>query len=343
MQATEDSSSKSNETKEIMQSNEANLPKEIDFANLTAEGLWRIFVSKPCYGGALAYAVLSRATKMGCVCSVSLEKLQANRMKQKAAWYEWCSLTCNMLWARHFSFQLVSQRASYKKRILATWSEPVESPLPALSCSEFTIPADSVARIASLAVHGDGSKLVDQVVRSACDDRRIIVSELWLKIKKEFICNALWQPSFEFSFTEVRHIRPNFHCNDQFSPGSIADTWGRIVSHLKMLLLSISQLELPPDNHTVWSHCICCSSFKIPVSERAVIMWIWLLWSSNTLPFFLSVQLRSSPAPTFDVAKSSSRSIEIEDRLGLLTTLRNKRLITSSEFKKKRLCIVNSL
>lgn len=343
MQATEDSSSKSNETKENMQSNETNLSKEIDFANLTAEGLWSIFVSKSCYGGALAYAVLSRATKMGCVCSMSLEKLQANRMKQKNAWYEWCSLTCNMLWARHFSFQVISHRASYKNRILATWSEPVESPLPALSCSEFTIPADCVARIASVAVHCNGSKLLDQVVRSACDDRRIIISELWLKIKKDFVCNAVWQPSFELSFIEVRHIRPNVHCDDQLSLGTIADTWGRIVSHLTMLTLSISQLKpFPPDAHTVWSHCICSSSLKIPMSERAVIMWIWLLWSSNMIPFTLSAQLHSAPAPPkFDVANSSLFSTE--DRLSELTTLRNKRLITSSEFKRKRLCILNSL
>ena len=264
-------------------------------------------------------------------------------MKQKNAWYEWCSLTCNMLWARHFSFQVISHRASYKNRILATWSEPVESPLPALSCSEFTIPADCVARIASVAVHCNGSKLLDQVVRSACDDRRIIISELWLKIKKDFVCNAVWQPSFELSFIEVRHIRPNVHCDDQLSLGTIADTWGRIVSHLTMLTLSISQLKpFPPDAHTVWSHCICSSSLKIPMSERAVIMWIWLLWSSNMIPFTLSAQLHSAPAPPkFDVANSSLFSTE--DRLSELTTLRNKRLITSSEFKRKRLCILNSL
>jgi hypothetical protein len=331
-----------------MQANETKLPVEIDCAVLTAEGLWGIFLSKPCYGGALAYAVLSRATKMGCVCSVSLEKLQANRMKQRDAWFEWCSFTCNMMWARHFSFQLISQRASYKTRIRATWSEPVESPLPALSCSEFTIPADCVARIASLALHADGSKLLDQVLLSACDERRIIISELWLKIKKEFVCNALWQPSFEFSFIEVRHIRPNAHCNDQLSPGSIADTWCRIVSHLKLLFLSTSQLEpFSPDNHTVWSQCICSASSQIPVSERAVIMWIWLLWSSNPLPFFLSAQLRSAPAPTFNALSlsttSSLRSGSVEDRLGLLTALRNKRLITNSEFKKKRLCIISTL
>ena len=61
-----------------MESKGTNSPKEIDFANLTAECLWSIFLAKSCYGGALAYAVLSRANKMGCDCSVSLEKNQEN-------------------------------------------------------------------------------------------------------------------------------------------------------------------------------------------------------------------------------------------------------------------------
>ena len=329
-----------------MESKGTNSPKEIDFANLTAECLWSIFLAKSCYGGALAYAVLSRANKMGCDCSVSLEKLQANRMKQRETWCEWCNLACNMLWARRCSFQLISQRASYRNKILATWSEPVASPLPAVACSEFTIPADCVARIASLVFHGDSSKLLEQVVFSASDERRIIISDLWLKIKNEFVCNALWQPSFEFSFSEVRHIRPTVHCDDHLSLGSIANTWSRVVYHLKKLFSSPSLLEpFPPDNHVVWLHCSCCPSFEIPLSERAVIMWVWLLWSSKPLPFFLNANLRSAPVPSFDVPNSSfsARGGSVEDRLGLLTTLRAKRLITNSEFKKKRLCILSSL
>ena len=200
-----------------------------------------------------------------------------------------------------------------------------------------------MARIASLAVHGDGPKLLSEVVLSACDDRRIIVSELWLKIKKDLVCNALWQPSFEFSFNEVRHIRPNAHCNDQLSPASIAATWHRIVSHLKTLFLSISQLEpSPPENHThtVWVRCICSPSLKIPMSERAVVMWIWLLWSSNTIPFFISAQVKVHPPPAEKLPPSLRG---VQERMRLLTTLHNERLITSSEFKKKRLCILNSL
>jgi hypothetical protein len=184
--------------------------EEIDFANLTAQGIWSIFVSKSCYGGALAYAVLSRANKMGCPSSVSLEKTPANRMKQKECWFDWCSLTSNLFWARRFSFQLVSQRASYENRILAIWSEPEALPLPALSCSEFTISAGCVARIASLVVQGDSAKLLDQIVFCANDDRRIIIPELWLKIRNDFVCNSLWEPNFEFKFSEVQHIRPTF-------------------------------------------------------------------------------------------------------------------------------------
>jgi len=319
-------------------------PKEIDFANLTAECLWSIFLSKSCYGGALAYAVLSRASKMGCVCSVSLEKLAANRMKQREAWCEWCSLTCNLLWARRFSFKMTSERASYKNRLIPTWSEPVSTPFPALPCSEITIPANSAARIASLAVNADSCNLLDQALRCACDDRQIIISELWLKIKNDFICNALWYPPFEFSFNEVRHIRPTADCNHHLSPESIADTWLRIVFHLKKLFVSPSLLQpIPPDDNTVWSNFICCSSFEIPSSERAVIMWIWLLWSSNPLSFLVSSKLHSDHAPSLDVPNSSLSSRSVEDRLTQLTALRAKRLITNTEFKKKRLCILGSI
>jgi hypothetical protein len=327
-----------------MESKEAISPKEIDFATLTAEGLWSTFVSKSCYGGALAYAVLSRANKLGCLSSVSLEKLQANRMKQRESWYEWCSITCNLFWSRRFSFQVVSHRSSYKNKILATWSENEALPMHALSCSEFTIPANCVARIASLAVQCESAKLIDQIVFCANDDRRMIIPDLWLKIQNEFVCNISWEPGFEFAFSEVRHIRPNFHTNVHLSPVLIADTWHRIIHHLRKLFLSPLLLQpSTPDNHTVWVHCICSPLFEIPMSERAVIMWIWLLWSSNSLPFSIVASLRSAQV---DVPDSSTIPVDArsaEDRLTLLTTLRAKRLISNSEFKKKRLCILGSL
>jgi hypothetical protein len=315
--------------------------KEIDFATLTADGLWSTFVSKSCYGGALAYAVLSRANKMGCLCSVSLEKNQEKRMKQRECWYEWCSLACNLLWARRVSFKLVSQRTSYKNRILATWTEPETLPLTAFSCSEITIPANYVARISSLVVQSDSAKLLDQIVFCANDERQMIISDIWLKIKEEFVCNALWKPFFEFTFSEVRHIHPTVHDIDNLSLQTIADTWHRIMFHLGKLFSSPLLLQkIPPDNHSVWIKCICSPSFEIPISERAIIMWTWLVWSSNPIPFFINAKLR---AALVDLPNSSTESRATEERLSLLTTLRAKRLISNSEFKSKRLCILGSL
>ena len=52
---------------------------EINFAELTADQLWSIFETKAFFGGALAYAVFSRASKLGCPCSVTLEKTREGR------------------------------------------------------------------------------------------------------------------------------------------------------------------------------------------------------------------------------------------------------------------------
>jgi hypothetical protein len=129
--------------------------------------------------------------------------------------------------------------------------------LTATSCSEFTIPAHCVARIASLAVQVDSAKL-----------------------------NLFSSPS----------------------------------------LLQ----QIPPDNYSMWINCICNPSFEIPISERAVIMWTWLLWSSNPLPFCISAKLNSALVP-----ESSTDARATEDRLSLLTTLRAKRLITRAKSNEK--------
>ena len=55
----------------------------LDFSALTANELWDVFESKASNGGSLAYAVLSRARKLGCPCSISLDKLKELRLKQK--------------------------------------------------------------------------------------------------------------------------------------------------------------------------------------------------------------------------------------------------------------------
>ena len=321
--------------------------REIDFATLTDESLWSIFVTKSLYGGALAYAVLSRANKMGCVCSVSLQKSQEKRTKQFQDWREWCSLACNLLWARLISFQVVSQRESYKGRILATWSKHVALPLPVTACSEFTLSDDCVARIASLAVHGDSAKLLDQVVFCAHDDRRIIMSELWFKIMCDFVCNASFEVTSEFAFSQVQHIRQAVHLDFLEIPlESIAATWLRIVFHLQKLFSSssLSQSCRRSENETVWTHYICCPSFLIPMRERAIIMWIWLLWSSKPLPFFLSAQLRSAIVASSDAPCLADKPVRTaQDRLSELVNLRFKRLITKSEYETKRQCILSSL
>ena len=167
-----------------------------------------------------------------------------------------------------------------------------------------------------------------------------------LKITNDFVCNSLWEPVFEFTFSEVRHIRPAVHVHpDHISPGTIADTWLRILYHLRNVFMSPSLLQpTPPENHTVWVHCICSPSLEIPMSERAVIMWIWLLWSSTKtpIPFFLVSKLRSAPVPSLDVPKASD-ALTLKHRLSVLTSLHSEGLITSAEFKTKRQCIISSL
>ena len=100
----------------------------------------------------------------------------------------------------------------------------------------------------------------------------------------------------------------------------------------------------PPENHTVWVQVICSPSLEIPMSERAVIMWIWLLWSSTEtpIPFFLVSKLRSAPVPSLDVPKASDAHT-LKHRLSVLTSLRSDGLITNAEFKAKRQCILGSL
>ena len=70
---------------------------EINFAELTADQLWSIFETKALFGGALAYAVFSRASKLGCPCSVTLEKTREDRKNQLEEWRTWSSRYCNLL------------------------------------------------------------------------------------------------------------------------------------------------------------------------------------------------------------------------------------------------------
>ena len=86
-------------------------------------------------------------------------------------------------------------------------------------------------------------------------------------------------------------------------------------------------------------HCVCDVAFEIPVPERAVTMWIWLLWKSQPLPLSLTNAMLHPPtmAPLVDDVRNA------EVRLTVLQNLLGKRLITKAEFLSKRKCVMNTL
>jgi hypothetical protein len=308
----------------------------VDFADLNAETLWSYFESKSCYGGALAYAVLSRARKLGCPCSVSLERLKDARKKQKTDWIKWCSKFCNILWARKFAFQVVSDRPSFKNRLTVFWSSRLPYSCPVIDSSEFKLSYNTVARIASLAVHSESSEFLDQVVLCAQDERRDIIPYVWSKLKDNFVCSKSWAPSFQFKFAdEFQLIDPSASPCD-IDTGLIAETWCRILVLIGRIFPSSHGQS---DQQMVWKHVVCNPAFRIPVQERVISMWIWLLWSSNTLPFFLNNTLNSPPV----VAGSDENAAGVEFRLLVLQSLRSKRLVSDTEFFNKRQCIISSL
>ena len=319
----------------------------VDFAELNGDALWRIFETKAYYGGALAYAVLSRASKLGCPCRVSLEKGQESRSNQKEDWLQWCSTLCNLLWCQRTAYEAVSTRKSYSKRLCACWSAPAPYSLPSASCSQSKLPNNILARIASLAVHPDSANLLDQVVCCASDERREVIPRLWSKIIADFICNASWVPSYRFAFSDgIREIDPSIVSNQDISWKSIADAWSQILFYLRQMFCApvrnVAQFRVQRTlgvEQEVWNHCVCDPAFEIPVAERATTMWIWLLWSSHSLSTFLNQALMQHPP----VVVSSSDEISSEQRLRVLQNLLAKRLITPAEFKSKRQRVLDSL
>jgi|LakMenEpi03Aug12_release.lakeMendotaPanAssembly.Ray.scaffolds.fasta_scaffold337559_1 hypothetical protein len=311
----------------------------VDFSTLTANELWDIFESKASNGGSLAYAVLSRARNLGCLCSTSLDKLKEGRLKQKRNWLEWNYKFCNLAWAKWYAYEVASSRPTYIKRLTASWSAPAPFFLDS-KCDNFSLSHNTVARIASLAVHSDSAELLEQVMCCASDPRRDIVSILWLKIKESFMCCQLWVPKFEFTFSEeVDQINPSVSASDDLSLSLLAATWARILSHLRQIFMSPSSKF---DRCVVWNHCICDSAFQIPASERVIVMWIWLLWSSRTLPAVLKEKLTVTPE-TFVAPMEIDKTQEIRQRLKLIADLRTDRIITKTEYLRKRQRILDSL
>jgi hypothetical protein len=316
----------------------------VDFSVLTAKELWDIFESKASNGGAIAYAVLSRAKKIGCQCNSSLDKLKEGRLKQKTYWLEWCSIFCNATWAKWYAYQVVSSRSSYIKRLTACWSDPAPFLLDA-KFDEFKLSHNTVARIASLPTHSDSAALLEQVMYCASDARTDIVSIIWLKIKESFLCCQSWVPSCEISFNEaIDRISPSVSESDDICVNLLAATWDRILSHLRKIFLSLPLSSSKCDRFVVWDHCVCNAAVQIPVSERAIVMWIWLLWSSRTLPAFLTKTLKSPVTPvTFVPPLEIDKTKETGDRLKLIAKLRTERIITKTEYLHKRQRILDSL
>jgi hypothetical protein len=314
----------------------------IDFSILNGESLWCIFETKAFYGGALAYAVLSRASKMDCACRATLEKGAEGRRKQKEEWLRWCAKFCNLLWAKYYSFQVVSQRHSYKNKLDACWSAPPPPPLSS-TVNPTELNENIVARIASLPVHSDSAELLDQLLCCECDERRDVIPSLWLKIREDFVCNESWQPSYRFTFNdEVKSIDPSGLPDSEISLGLIASSWSRIMLHQGRIFSSpVKKFEtlFNSAEHGIWMHCVCDVAFEIPVPERAVTMWVWLLWESQTLPLSLKKSMLHPPTmpPLIDDVCNA------EGRLTVLQNLLGKRLITKAEFLAKRKRILETL
>ena len=315
----------------------------IDFSNLNGESLWCIFETKAFYGGALAYAVLSRASKMDCACRATLEKGAEGRRKQKEEWLRWCAKFCNLLWAKYYSFQVVSQRHSYKNKLDSFWSAPPPPPLSSTFDSETNLNQNILARIASLPALSDSAELLEQVLCCESDERRDVIPNLWLKIKEDFICNESWQPSYRFTFNEeVKSIDPSVMPHSDISLSLIASSWSRIMLHQGRIFSSpVKKFEalFSSVDYGIWMHCVCDVAYEIPVTERAVMMWVWLLWQSQTLPLSLSNAMLHPPTmpPLTDDVRNA------EGRLTVLQNLLGKRLITKAEFLAKRKCIIDTL
>jgi hypothetical protein len=306
---------------------------EINFAELTTDQLWSIFETKAFFGGALAYAVFSRASKLGCPCSVTLAKTREGRKNQSDEWRTWSSRYCNLLWAKKIAFDAASLRPNFRKRLNAIWSAPVPSPYQC--CSEVQLPNNIVARVSSLAVDSGSADWLEQVLLCENDARRCVVPFLWLKLKEDFVFNRLWTPSYRSSFSNaVDSIDPSASHDADVPWFLLADCWSRIFSNM-CRFFSSPVVGNRCDPQLIWNHCVLNPAYAIPISEHSVMMWIWLLWSSSSLPTVLMQALRHNK-----VAPDGPHSIE--ERLKHLQYLRSKGIVTNDEFTKKRQRIIDS-
>ena len=189
----------------------------VDFRLLNSNSLWDLFERRSVNGGAVAYAVLSKAKKIGCLCGSSLGKTKDDRLKQFEYWKQFCEKTCNLMWAKRFAFSIVSSRVSFRGRLTAIWSsEPVKLTQQRVISNPVGCVDNDIARIASLAVYSRSAELLDQVIYCAKDCRASIIDDLWALLLSDFLCNSSWAPCHKYSFNdEISKITPESACSQQ--------------------------------------------------------------------------------------------------------------------------------
>lgn len=316
----------------------------MDFRSLSSVSLWCLFERKSCYGGALAYALFSKAKKIGCHCGSSLGKTKADRAKQAEAWNLFCQKTCNLLWAKRFAFSIVSHRSTYRGRLIASWpTDPVSLQQQGVVSTNVN---DTVARIAALAVYSSSADLLDQVIYCSKDCRALIIDDLWAILKRDFLCNSSWAPSHKYSFIdEISSINPESACPVDIDIRSLRELWSTVLSYLRGIF-SDRDYARNLDAKTVWLSHICKS--EIPACHRAITMWVLLLWTSNSTSDCLEREVklpRSGACSTVAACGTVSviESTSLERRIDAMLMLRSKGLITKAEFELTRRRIINDL
>jgi hypothetical protein len=319
----------------------------VDFRLLNSQSLWSLFERRSCSGGVIAYAVLSKAKKIGSLCGSSLEKSKAGRLKQADHWNQFCKQTCNLLWARRFAFSIVNDRSSFQGRLTASWSS--ESP-HVITCVpvqyDISKAINDMARIASLAVYSLSAEFLDQVIFCSKDCRSIIIDDLWAILKRDFLCNSSWSPSHKYLFNdEISCIHPDSACSVDIDITTLRELWSTLLSYLRGI---VSGRHYAPnlDAKTVWFSHICKS--VIPACHHAITMWVWLLWTSNSISMILEraiklPQTASCSTPTASSLVAVSELLSLERRIDAMLMLRSKSLITKAEFEQMRRQIINGL
>jgi hypothetical protein len=319
----------------------------VDFRLLNSNSLWDLFERKSFNGGAVAYAVLSQAKKIGCLCGSSLEKTKGSRLNQVEYWKQFCEKTCNLMWAKRFAFSIVSSRVSFRGRLTAIWSsEPFKLTQQRVISNSVGCVDNDIARIASLAVYSRSAEFLDQVIYCAKDCRASIIDDLWALLLSDFLCNSSWAPCHKYSFNdEISKITPESACSVGINIASVREMWTNVLSYLSCIF-SGKHYKPNLDVDTIWSAHVRTSA--IPTCHHAITMWVLLLWTSNSISPFLEDAVKLPQSGSLSTAVSAkecgvSFTTSSDNRVDALLMLRRKGMITKAEFEQMRRRIINDL